>query len=163
EFALVHTGFSSEDVLEPVLAGLADVLAKPYLLDSMPIYCGARIGAVVYPGGAFDASDMLRKAEVAALSVKNGSGIAFFEDGMTSQLEDRIMLQRSLREALEKKEFAMTFQPQVEMIDGNIVSVESFIEWHNPERGLITEDFFLPLAEESGFIFLIGEWSIRQV
>jgi len=163
EFALIHTGFTAEDPIESTVENLADTLSKPYCLDTMPVYCSVRIGVAVYPGGAFDAQDMLRKAEVAANSIEPNTGSAFYSANMSRLIENRLALQRSLYDSLAKREFILTFQPQVDMKTGEIVSAEAIIEWHNSERGIITSDVFLPLAEESGFIFLLGEWAVRQI
>lgn len=164
EFALVHTGFTMQDPLENIVRGLAAALAKPYVITDMPIYCSPRIGAAIYPGGAFDAADVQRKAHVAAHCLQDDSGqnVLFYDASMSIQLEAHDALQRNLREALGKKELNLLFQPQVSMISGDIAALEAIPVWHSPTEGIVEAEVFLPLAEESGFIFLLGEWILRQ-
>lgn len=165
EFALIHTGFSAKDPFQSMAEDLASSLAKPYMIANMPFYCGARIGGALYPGGAFEAADLLDKAEIAALHAehsKSGS-VCFFTAGMMHLVEQRAASQRALREALEGNEFIMTYQPQVDPVDGEVASLAAVIEWHSPERGLIHAEDILTQAEDSGFAFLLGEWVIRQV
>jgi len=165
EFALIHTGFFADEHVLGKLEELAANLAKPYMIGALPAFCGASIGAVAYPSGAFDAEDMLRKAQIAALHAGNSSKgrVQFFEPSMVNLLEDRSALRRLLQEALQNKEFFLTYQPQIDMVTGSTASLVAAIEWHNPEKGLMMTDQFLPLAEETGFVFLLGEWAVRQV
>lgn len=164
EFVVVHTGFTMKDSLENIARNLATELTKPCIIAEMPMYCSPRIGGAIYPGGAFDAADVLRKAEVAAHSLYNSNDkVRFFEAHMAKQLEERDALLRNLREALEKKELLLLFQPQIDMASGAIAALEAIPEWHSPDHGIIQAETFLPLAEESGFIFLMGEWVLRQV
>lgn len=165
EFALVHTGFSAKDSLQTTAEDLASALAKPYMIGNMPFYCGACIGGAVYPGGAFDAVDLMSKAEIAAMYTEQdgGSSVCFFAAGMSHLVEQRVASQRALREALENNEFVIVYQPQIDTATGEIASLAAVIEWHNPERGLTHAEDFLSQAEDSGFVFLLGEWVIRQV
>ena len=163
EFVVVHTGFTTKDPLENIARNLAAELTKPCIITETPMYCCPRVGVALYPGGAFDAADVLRKAELAAHSLANSNEkVCLFEAHMAKQLEARDALQRNLREALEKKELLLLFQPQVDMSTGAIAALEAIPEWHSPEHGIIQADTFVPLAEESGFIFLMGEWVLRQ-
>lgn len=163
EFVAVHTGFTTKDALENVVRNLAAELTNPCIIAGTPMYCCPRIGAAIYPGGAFDAADVLRKAELAAHSLfKSDDKVRFFEAHMANQLEARNALLRNLREALEKKELMLLFQPQIHMASGAIAALEAIPEWHSPDHGIIHADTFLPLAEESGLIFLVGEWVLRQ-
>lgn len=165
EFALVHTGFSAKDPLQTVAEDLASNLAKPYMIGNMPFYCGACIGGALYPGGAFDAADIMNKAEIAAMHTEqssNGSA-CFFTAGMTHLMDQRIASQRALRDALENNEFVIGYQPQIDTATGDIASLAAVIEWHSPELGPMPVEEFLAQAEGSGFVFLLGEWAIRQV
>jgi diguanylate cyclase (GGDEF)-like protein len=170
EFAVVHTGFTGKEPLENVVRGLVTTLAKPYLIGDMPVYCCPRIGAAVYPGGAFDADDLQRKAHIAVSSLlndndlpNNSADMRFYDVDMSAQLEARDALQRHLREALGQKELILLYQPQVDMSTGDLAALETMPVWHSPVHGIIDGEIFLPLAEESGFIFLLGEWLLRQV
>ncbi len=163
EFVAVHTGFTTKDILENIARNLAAELTNPCIIAGTPMYCCPRVGASIYPGGAFDAADVLRKAELAAHSLDNSNDkVRFFEAHMANQLEARNEQLRNLREALEKKELLLLFQPQIHTASGAIAALEAIPEWHSPDHGIIQADTFLPLAEESGLIFLVGEWVLRQ-
>lgn len=165
EFALVHTGFSAKDPMQTIAEDLASTLAKPYMIGNMPFYCGTCIGGALYPGGAFDAADIMNKAEIAAMHIEqsNDGSAGFFTAGMTHLVDHRIASQRALRDALENNEFIIGYQPQIDTATGEIASLAAIIEWHSPERGLTSVDELLSHAEASGFVFLLGEWAIRQV
>src|SRR5690606_12185304 len=130
-FALVHTGFSAKDPLQTLVEDLASALAKPYMIGNMPFYCGACIGGALYPGGAFDAADIMNKAEIAAMHTEQaGHGsVCFFAAGMAHLVEQRVASQRALREALESNELMIAYQPQIDTTMGEIVSLAAVIEW----------------------------------
>lgn len=165
EFALVHTGFSAKDPFQNMAEDLVSALAKPYMIAKMPFYCGACIGGALYPGGAFDAGDIMNKAEIAAIHAEQsgGSSVCFFTADMAHLIEQRVTSQRALREALENNEFMITYQPQVDTTTEEIASLAAVIEWHSPAHGLTRGEDILSQAKDSGFIFLLGEWAIRQV
>jgi EAL domain-containing protein (putative c-di-GMP-specific phosphodiesterase class I) len=103
---------------------------------------------------------LIKNADGAMYSAKEAGRnvVRFFTDEMNAEATERLTLERTLRLALDKKEFFLAFQPQMEIATGEIVGFEALIRWQHPELGLIPPDKFIPIAENNGLILQIGEW-----
>lgn len=86
----------------------------------------------------------------------------FFTEALNTKVQERLALENSLRKALEREEFMLYYQPQVDLKTGEIKGVEALIRWNSPERGLISPGVFIPIAEETGLIVPMGEWILRS-
>src|SRR5690625_5653927 len=84
--------------------------------------------------------------------------IRFYTPQMNLDMEARLSMEQDLRRALRNNEFELYYQPQVDLRTGKIVSAEALLRWHHPERGLVQPDAFIPVAEDSGLIVVIGRW-----
>jgi len=124
---------------------------------------GVSIGIAVFPVDGTDATTLVGNADAALYRAKaEGRGMfRFFEAGMDKRLRERRALQQELRTALERGELALHYQPQAD-ISGKIFGFETLVRWHHPQRGTIPPGTFIPLAEESGLIFAMGEWILRE-
>ncbi len=164
EFSVVHRSLKSHSNAEGFVRRLFEVMEKPYSISSFPMYSSAAVGVAVYPDNAFTARDLLQKAQIAGLQVKDreGRGVLFFESEMSEDLDKRLEIQRAMRDSIERRELYLNFQPQLEMATGRICALEILLRWCHRERGIVCPATFLPLAEENGFIFLIGEWVLRE-
>ncbi|MCW8906839.1 MAG: EAL domain-containing protein [Sedimenticola sp.] len=142
---------------------LAD-LARPFELGGRENYLTASIGITVFPDDGTDSGELLRKADTAMYQAKSAGRDTFryFNAEMTRQAEHRVSLEADLRQALEKEEFELHYQPVLRLSDAVLVGAEALIRWQSPERGTVPPDDFIPLAEESGLIQPIGRWVIRQ-
>ncbi|MFM0082519.1 putative bifunctional diguanylate cyclase/phosphodiesterase [Paraburkholderia sediminicola] len=123
----------------------------------------ASIGVVAYPADGADAPTLMRRAGVAlsAASAVNGNAVRRFSTALEGQAARRFELETMLREALERQQLHLVYQPQVTLSNGRIAQVETLLRWNHPQRGLISPVEFVPVAEESGLIEQIGEWVIR--
>jgi diguanylate cyclase len=123
----------------------------------------ASIGIVAYPADGDDAPTLMRRAGVAlsAASAVNGNAVRRFSTALEGQAARRFELSTMLREALERQQLHLVYQPQVTLANGRIAQVETLLRWNHPQRGLISPVEFVPVAEEAGLIEQIGEWVIR--
>lgn len=122
----------------------------------------ASAGIAVYPDHGADAESLLRNADTAMYRAKDAGRDTFrlFSPNMNHEIEERVSLERNLRNAIKTGQFTLHYQPQVRR-GGQIVGVEALIRWNHPDRGLVEPDEFIYVAEEMGLIFPIGEWALE--
>jgi len=164
EFTVVLGNLAAARDAGPVAQALIDALTRPFEIDGQRVYIGASVGVAVYPDDGADSGDLLKKADVAMYRAKDqGRGrCVYFEERMNVEAHRRAVLDRELRQALERGEFVLHYQPQVELATGRVVAVEALVRWQHPEQGLLYPGAFIPLAEESGLIDEIGAWVMRD-
>jgi diguanylate cyclase (GGDEF)-like protein len=121
------------------------------------------IGIAVYPDDGIDAETLLKNADAALYRAKaeNPGSFQFFEAEMAARLRERAALQTDLKSAIEHNELRLHYQPQLKMT-GEITGFEALARWDSPKRGMVSPGAFIPLAEESSLILLIGEWVLRE-
>jgi diguanylate cyclase (GGDEF)-like protein len=161
----------SADELRAQAQALAEALiarlAEPTALDGRMLAVGASVGIALFPDGERDVNDLLRRADIALYGAKGaGRGIArAFAPAMQEVADTRLLLERGLRAALEQgnlqRQFALHFQPQVSL-DGKVQGAEALLRWTHPQSGPISPEVFIPLAEETGLIHVLGAWVIGE-
>ncbi len=134
-------------------------LRSPIALKGRKVYVTASIGVALGGNNTRRADDLLRDADLAMYRAKRSgkARYAVFEEGMNAQALERLDLEHGLRRALERAELEAYYQPKVSLASGRVVGLEALLRWHHPERGLLTPEAFIPLAEETGLIVPIGE------
>lgn len=166
EFAVLHPGSGDIGALSVVAERVTAALRPALPNDGHPVYVDASIGIVSYPDHGRDAATLLRHADVAMYAAKrNGSGWAVYAIENDPNSQQRLSLLADLREALEREELTLRFQPQVRLDGGEVcgaASVEALARWHHPERGDVPPSVFIPLAEETGLIEDMDEWLLGQ-
>ncbi|MGV8841966.1 MAG: EAL domain-containing protein [Pseudomonas sp.] len=133
-------------------------------IDGHELSIGASIGVTLHPLGQQAAADVLKQADTAMYRAKSGgrNGLRFFVAEMQGTIDQRLQLQSELRQALQRNQLYLVFQPQLELASGRVAGAEALVRWRHPERGEIAPDQFIPLAEETGLIQELGQWVLEQ-
>ncbi|USJ00585.1 bifunctional diguanylate cyclase/phosphodiesterase [Xanthomonas prunicola] len=163
EFVLVADIADPEDGAA-LAAHLVQALAVPFLVSNHELRLSSSIGIALYPEDADSGPQLLTHADAAMHHAKHASRnrYSFFERSMTATTRERLQLLQELPRALELGQFVLHYQPKYCAEDGRPIGAEALIRWQHPERGLVPPDSFIPLAERSGMIGLLGSWVLRQ-
>jgi diguanylate cyclase (GGDEF)-like protein/PAS domain S-box-containing protein len=164
EFAFLLTQIRNEEDAAEVARSLHSILEAPFEIEEQELYVTASIGIGLYPHDGTDAQSLLKNAGAALYRAKQqgGNNYQFYTPDMNERALKRLALENQLRWALERKEFRVYYQPQVNIGTGQIVGMEALVRWQHPEMGLVSPAEFIPLAEDTGLIAPIGEWVLRS-
>ncbi|OWW22693.1 EAL domain-containing protein [Noviherbaspirillum denitrificans] len=163
EFALIALEIHQPEDMARMAEKLLDVLKEPFHLFGHELYVTTSIGVTLYPNDASDADALIKNADIALYKAKDlgRNNFQFFTDDMNAAMMQRLRLESAMRWAIERNEFMLHYQPQVDVITGKIRGTEALIRWRHPEFGMISPAQFIPLAEETGMIVQIGDWILR--
>jgi diguanylate cyclase (GGDEF)-like protein len=164
EFAILQLSLSAPQDAAVLAERIVRAVGAPLRIHGHEIAMGASLGIAVAPHDGRDAETLIRNADLAAYRAKeDGRGAYhFFERGMDAALQERLSFEMELRGALARNEFALAFQPLINLRDNRISSVEALLRWNHPRRGQVAPDRVIPAAERSGVIGPIGEWVLRE-
>jgi diguanylate cyclase (GGDEF)-like protein/PAS domain S-box-containing protein len=139
-------------------------LTAPHYIDQHDLHLTASIGIVIYPDDGMEGKTLLTNADFAMYHAKESgrNNYQFFRPDMNVSAIERQSLEEGLRHAVERKEFVLHYQPQMDLDTRAIIGVEALIRWHHPQRGLVGPAQFIPVAEECGFIVPFGRWVLRE-
>ncbi|UQG56779.1 MULTISPECIES: EAL domain-containing protein [unclassified Marinobacter] len=164
EFAIVQAG-AQQPTSATVLAGrIIDSLSSVFDLDGQPVHISTSVGVAVAPFDGADAMSLLRSADLAMYRAKSdGRGtLRFFEPKMDADMRPRRNLEADLRLALERGEFELAYQPQVNAASHVVCGVEALLRWRHPQLGVVSPLDFIGLAEDTRLIIPIGRWVLEQ-
>lgn len=168
EFTMFFPTLPNRDAASRIAPAIQFALGERFELGSQHVDLGASIGIACYPDHGDSLSALLRSADIAMYHAKHeGRGRAeMFTAELALEAADRAELERDLLLGLERDEFLLEFQPQIEMSHGGVahaVTAEALVRWVHPERALIMPGAFVPVAEESGMIVALGDWVMSRV
>ncbi|VAW52511.1 diguanylate cyclase/phosphodiesterase (GGDEF & EAL domains) with PAS/PAC sensor(s) [hydrothermal vent metagenome] len=140
-------------------------LTETFKIRSHTIHIGASIGISIYPKDGNTPSILLRNADTAMYRAKQSGGrqLQFYDESMSDQLRNRLELESELHNAVENNEFYMVYQPKMDCSTGKTIGFESLVRWNNLKYGEITPNDFIPILEETGLIYEVGEWIVTEV
>jgi len=164
EFVILLAEVSSREAAAAIVRKILRAVAAPHVLDNKSLDLSVSVGGSIYPGDGQDAETLLGQADAAMYEAKGHgrSGYQFFRSDMHAQLAKRLLLEADLRYALGRNEFALLYQPKIDLQTGQITGMEALIRWIHPVRGMISPDEFIHVAEECGLIEPIGQWVLLE-
>ncbi|CDF84522.1 diguanylate cyclase domain-containing protein [Pseudomonas knackmussii B13] len=164
EFAVLLPGLNGPEAMAEVPQRILDLMATPFEIDGQLIPCSVSIGVALAPNDGHEPNSLLRNAESAMYKAKQAGHRTwrYYDAAIDSEVSERLHLLNSLRQAIERSELQLHYQLQFELASGEVVAAEALLRWQHPELGAISPARFIPIAEESGLIVPLGEWTLRQ-
>lgn len=152
--------FSASYLADKILYSFSD----PFHLPERELFCAPSIGIAIYPDDAEDADTLIRCADVAMYYTKRSTPRRFslYSRDMHDRSVKRLDMEHDMRLAIQRGEFVMHYQPKFDMETGVIVGAEALIRWNHPIKGMVPPGDFIPVAEDTGLIAQIGEWTLRE-
>ncbi len=162
EFAVVIMHPPASRAASRVAGKLIHALAESFKIEQRRYAIGASIGISVYPDDGLDANTLLRQADLAMYQAKQRrTGFEYYSDELNTAAQQQLMLENGLRQAIERRELALVYQPKVDLASGRVVGVEALIRWLTRSGNIVGPEQFIPVAEETGLIVPIGRWVAR--
>jgi diguanylate cyclase (GGDEF)-like protein len=164
EFSLVVPVVENRSALEDLARSIAAVISEPFEIDGHQVRSTVSIGIAVGPHDGASADDLLMAADLALYAVKaSGRGtFEFYRRSMNKELSDRRQIEMGLREAIERNELELHYQPIIDLKRNVVTGFEALARWRHPASGMVPPTVFIPIAEDSGLILPLGEWALME-
>ncbi|ALK97681.1 hypothetical protein AB595_24925 [Massilia sp. WF1] len=165
EFAVVLPYLASNTDATHIAGRIIEALAQPFHLQGQQLFVSASIGIASYPENGASAEQLLKSADTAMYGAKNGgrNTYQFYSKALHESAAQRLQLESQLRQALERGEFLLHYQPKLDLASGAISGFEALLRWKHPQRGLVPPLEFISILEDTGLILPVGEWVIAEV
>ncbi len=164
EFLMLISGVQQRADAALAAGKIIAELSKPFAVDSTDLHTSASIGISLYPSDGTDSDTLVARADEAMYFAKSvgRNTFQFFNADLSSFSHERLDLENDLRRALALQQLEVHYQPKIDIASGAMNSVEALLRWRHPARGLVPPGDFIGLAEETGLMFSIGEWVLRE-
>ncbi|EKU80606.1 bifunctional diguanylate cyclase/phosphodiesterase [Massilia timonae] len=163
EFVAILGEHADEPLNPAIVQRVMDAVAQPVMLGNKEFFVTCSIGVAVYPSEGTSSENLIEHADIAMYRAKKlgRNNFQFYTPAMNEESLERVRIESALRNALERDEFVLHYQPQVDLKSGQIVGMEALIRWNHPELGMVPPGRFVGVAEETGLIVQIGAWVMR--
>jgi len=165
EFVVILSDYKSEDNVPHIATKILESLSEPFDLAVREVFSSTSVGIAIFPNDGESSADLLRHADMAMYAAKDAGGdtFRFYSEEMNAKAVSRMDLEANLRRALDKGEFFIEYQPQIDLQRNQIAGVEALVRWQHPNLGVIPPNQFISLAEETNLILPLGVWVMRTV
>lgn len=138
-------------------------LSHPFLLNDDEVRIHAKVGIAIFPDDGAGADVLLKRAEAALKKAKkSGERYLFYTSRMTESVNNRLTLENQLQQALDNGEFVLHYQPKINLANGKLTGAEALIRWNDPRTGLVPPARFISVLEDTGMIYEVGRWALRE-
>jgi len=164
EFVILLESLAQPHTAEKIAAKIQSALSAPVFVSGHELHVTSSIGISMYPRDNHKATELIKYADLAMYRAKESGRncYRYYSEELSQTARQRLTLENDLRQAINKQQFVLHYQPQFNIKTGNLEGAEALVRWLHPERGLIPPDLFIPLAEESQLIIPLGEWVLRS-
>jgi diguanylate cyclase (GGDEF)-like protein/PAS domain S-box-containing protein len=163
EFVVILSQHEDQPLSGDIVQRVMDSVAQPVMLGPKEFFVTCSIGVAAYPSDGTPAESLIEHADIAMYRAKKlgRNNFQFYTPAMNEESLERVRIESALRNALERNEFVLHYQPQVDLKTGQIVGMEALIRWKHPELGMVPPGRFISVAEDTGLIVPIGAWVMR--
>lgn len=164
EFVILLAETKNSEVAAVTAQKILDALQAMHFVGKSELHISTSIGISIYPNDGIDAETLIKNADTAMYFAKEKgrNNYQFFKGEMNTRAVERLIIEANLRQALDKQQFTLLYQPKVNINTGLITGAEALLRWQHEEWGEVVPDIFVPVAEDSGLIVPIGRWVLRQ-
>lgn len=164
EFAVLLTRFRDAEEALAVADRIVGAITDPFRIEGQKLHISTSVGVAFYKGQGGNSDDLLRQADLALYAAKARGRACFtqFEPWMEDRERERAALEADLRNAIKQGQFALHFQPLVNIDTGEVAGFEALVRWEHPTMGVVMPGEFIPIAEDTGLIVPLGEWIMRN-
>jgi diguanylate cyclase (GGDEF)-like protein/PAS domain S-box-containing protein len=155
---------NEEELARRVEQQLTEIFGPPFQMGDTTLGMSAKAGIAMFPADGMDVDTLFKNAEAALKDAKTGGDrYLFYTPSMNARVASKLSLENQLRQALDKGEFVLHYQPTVNLASGAVTGAEALIRWNNPRTGkMVAPNDFIPILEESGMIHEVGRWAKRK-
>ncbi len=164
EFAIIRPLPEGAQAPSALAHRIVETLTEPFAIDNVTVVIGASVGIAFAPGDGTSAEELIKAADIALYRAKAAGRGTYrhFEPAMGAQLQAHQQMKLALRDALDRGELELYYQPLISIQSKKVSGCEALVRWRHPDRGMVSPDVFVPTAEETGLIVPIGEWVLKE-